>query len=174
MYPKEFILFLVHFHGDRDYFECHEIGEEYWKEVEAGNKKSIWVAFILLAVSCYHHRRGNYPGALKTIKKSFSLFKQNTQMLSSYGIDSVLLLALLENNTKRIENMVPYKMIDLPLQDAELEKQCQQYCNKMGLSWKNKGTVANEIIHRHLTRDRSIVIQERDAAILAKRKNRKT
>ena len=27
-FPLKYIDFLVHFHGDRDYFECHEILEE--------------------------------------------------------------------------------------------------------------------------------------------------
>ncbi|MFZ3196347.1 MAG: DUF309 domain-containing protein, partial [Bacillus mycoides] len=27
MYPTEYIQFLIHFHGDYDYFECHEILE---------------------------------------------------------------------------------------------------------------------------------------------------
>ncbi|MEH7501602.1 DUF309 domain-containing protein, partial [Neobacillus drentensis] len=29
MYPTEYIQFLAHFHGDRDYFECHELLEDY-------------------------------------------------------------------------------------------------------------------------------------------------
>ncbi|PAD68333.1 hypothetical protein CHH83_14265, partial [Bacillus sp. 7586-K] len=32
MYDQEYIDFLVHFHCDRDYFECHEILEEHWKK----------------------------------------------------------------------------------------------------------------------------------------------
>ena len=36
MYPTEYIQFLIHFHGDYDYFECHEILEEYWKTKPRG------------------------------------------------------------------------------------------------------------------------------------------
>ncbi|MGP7816123.1 DUF309 domain-containing protein [Niallia sp. 01092] len=168
MYSKPYILFLVHFHADRDYFECHEILEEYWKKVDANNKESIWVAFILLAVSCYHHRRENFAGAIKTIKKSYSLFKQNKHQLPSYGLDTVLLFSLLESNQTNIENLLSYKSFILPIDDAELEKQCQKYCEQMGLIWKNNNLAADDIIHRHLTRDRSIVIQEREAAIMAR------
>ncbi|WP_460291943.1 DUF309 domain-containing protein, partial [Bacillus cereus] len=38
MYPTEYIQFLIHFHGDYDYFECHEILEEYWKTKPRGNR----------------------------------------------------------------------------------------------------------------------------------------
>lgn len=36
MYPTEYIQFLIHFHGDYDYFECHEILEGYWKTKPRG------------------------------------------------------------------------------------------------------------------------------------------
>ena len=58
-FPQKYIEYLVHFHGDRDYFECHEILEEYWKKIDNGNKESIWVGLIQLAVANYHHRRKN-------------------------------------------------------------------------------------------------------------------
>lgn len=37
MYPAEYLEYLVYFHADRDYFECHEILEEYWKEQGMNN-----------------------------------------------------------------------------------------------------------------------------------------
>ena len=33
VYPEAYIEYLMYFHGNRDYFECHEVLEEYWKEV---------------------------------------------------------------------------------------------------------------------------------------------
>ena len=34
MYSQAYIDYLVHFHGDRDYFECHELLEEHWKKTK--------------------------------------------------------------------------------------------------------------------------------------------
>ncbi|WP_445492117.1 DUF309 domain-containing protein [Niallia sp. 03133] len=170
MYPKPYLLYLVHFHADRDYFECHEILEEYWKEVDAANKQSIWVAFILLAVSCYHHRRGNFAGASKTLKKSYSLFKQNQNDVPSFGLDPSLLFSLLDGMIANIKNKTAYEMMYLPIQDHNLEKQCQELCSELGLCWKQTKTAVYDIIHRHLTRDRSMVIKERDAAKEAKKR----
>ena len=31
-YPEAYTDYLCYFHGARDYFECHEVMEEYWKE----------------------------------------------------------------------------------------------------------------------------------------------
>ncbi len=62
MYPKAYIDYLVEFHATRDYFECHEILEEYWKEDPPKKRKRYWVGFIQLAVALYHHRRQNTAG----------------------------------------------------------------------------------------------------------------
>ncbi|MCD2486520.1 DUF309 domain-containing protein, partial [Staphylococcus aureus] len=51
MYPKAYIDYLVEFHATRDYFECHEILEEYWKEDPPKKRKRYWVGFIELAVA---------------------------------------------------------------------------------------------------------------------------
>lgn len=53
MYPKAYIEYLVHFHSDRDYFECHEILEEHWKQ--DGRNKG-WLVLIQTAVAFYHYR----------------------------------------------------------------------------------------------------------------------
>lgn len=35
LYPTAYIKYLFHFHTDRDYFECHELLEEHWKQYDA-------------------------------------------------------------------------------------------------------------------------------------------
>lgn len=82
MYPDAYIQFLVHFHGDRDYFECHEILEEYWKETIKGDKQSIWVGLIMLAVSNYHFRRNNNSGAQRTLQKAISIFENKKRKVA--------------------------------------------------------------------------------------------
>ena len=33
-----FVDYCAYFNGNEDYFECHEVLEEYWKEVAPGDK----------------------------------------------------------------------------------------------------------------------------------------
>ena len=72
-YPEDYLSFLVHFHGTRDYFECHEILEEYWKETAPKERDSHWVGLIQIAVALYHERRGNKQGATRTLTKAIEI-----------------------------------------------------------------------------------------------------
>ncbi|QED50164.1 DUF309 domain-containing protein [Cytobacillus dafuensis] len=173
MYPKEYIEFLVHFHSDRDYFECHEVLEDYWKSVDPSNKSSIWVGFILFAVSNYHHRRGNYSGAKRTLSKSISIFNANMNQLSMLGLDKEKFLedlGLIHNNISKGSNYFSY---NLPIIDQSLLSQCKNKCQNDGQKWCSASNLENEqIIHRHLLRDRSQVIKERLFALKNKNSNR--
>lgn len=162
MYPKEYIEFLVHFHGARDYFECHEVLEEYWKKVDMYNKKSIWVGLILLAVANYHHRRENYNGAKRTLTKSIMILKEKDEQLSLLGIDAHKLLTLLHNHLQQIATAKHYTSYNLPIFDQELLFNCKQISAQKNLPWCKSSDLENEeLIHRHCRRDRSEVIQER-------------
>lgn len=161
-YPNEFIAYLVQFHGNRDYFECHEILEEYWKETDPGNKMSHWVAFILLAVSSYHHRRGNFPGAERTAVNALKIFKNTpATVIHSLGLDYNQLIELLEASINQIKRKMPYKSMNLPIISSILLEKCQSQCEKEGLCWLYSGQVAEDILHRHTVRDRSEIIKER-------------
>ncbi|SEM86771.1 hypothetical protein SAMN05192533_106175 [Mesobacillus persicus] len=173
MVPKAFIQYLVHFHGDRDYFECHEILEEYWKEKDPGNKESIWVAFIQLAVSQYHYRRGNYSGALRTHDKAAMIFSNEGGKCQELGINYQALLELLVERRTSILARTPYKSMNLPLSDKSIINQCRKFCLQQGLIWGRESNILDQsLINRHSTRDRSDVILERKLA-LEKRKKRK-
>ncbi|MBS4191097.1 DUF309 domain-containing protein [Bacillus sp. FJAT-49705] len=173
MFPKEYIEFLVHFHSDRDYFECHEVLEDYWKSVDPSNKRSIWVGFILFAVSNYHHRRGNYSGAKRTLTKSISIFHANINQLSMLGIDKEKFLKDLRLKHNDISKGSKYISYNLPLIDQSLLSQCINKCQKDGLKWCSASNLENvQIIHRHLLRDRSQVINDRLLALNNKNSNR--
>lgn len=165
MYPDAFIQYLVHFHGDRDYFECHEILEEYWKDTNEG-KNSIWVGFILLAVSNYHFRRGNIEGASRTLKKALRIFHDQTQKLSELGMNWHRLTLTLKERIIEIETGKSYSSFSLPIKDSELVKKCQNICLLNGFTWGEISNLENHnLINRHITRDRSDVIIERQNAI---------
>lgn len=169
-YPASYIQYLTHFHGDRDYFECHEILEEYWKATDTGNKKSIWVALILLAVSTYHHRRNNFPGALRTLTKAAEIFSDAREATSRLGIDPELLTETLAKRKNDLLNKVPYTSFNLPLNDIELKRLCHEECKHNGFTWGKNSDLQNaDLIHRHSTRDRSDVISDRRMALEEKK-----
>lgn len=73
MHPL-FIKYCAYFNGNQDYFECHEVLEELWKEL-SGNKQHILVGFIQIAASLYHWRRGNFRGAMKLMKNGMKILE---------------------------------------------------------------------------------------------------
>ena len=170
LYPKEYIEYLVHFHGSRDYFECHEILEDYWKRIDAANKESIWVGFIQLAVSCYHYRRSNFAGAKKTLAKAKRIFSQEGQNLIKLGMDPEKMAAILEQLHDRIDHRKPYESFRLPVIDPILMDECQKAADLHRFDLKQTSDLSDEkIVHRHRLRDRTWVIRARKEALKKKR-----
>ncbi|MFJ7725494.1 DUF309 domain-containing protein [Neobacillus sp. NPDC097160] len=166
MYPIEYIQFLVHFHGDRDYFECHEVLEEYWKKTDSKNKSSIWVGLILLAVSTYHHRRSNFNGAKRTLDKALKIFDKQADWLIKLGFDQSILNDLIKERLSSIEKEGAYTSFDLPICDPILLETCRKYCVQEGFLWgKGSDFSKNGLIHRHKLRDRTSVIEERHQSL---------
>ena len=172
MYPNEYIQFLAHFHGDRDYFECHEILEEYWKKNDGRNKNSIWVGLILLAVSTYHHRRNNFNGAKRTLEKAIKIFKTESEFVIKLGLNYPLLQDLLKERLSIVTNQQRYSSFNLPLKDLALLKLCKRYCEQNGVVWGMDSDVANDhLVHRHVLRDRTSVMEERNQALKLRKGN---
>jgi uncharacterized protein len=162
-YHKEYLLFLVEFHGSRDYFECHEILEEYWKEVSPGNRESHWVGLIQIAVALYHYRRDNRDGALKTMRKARNLLYKKPEEIASLGMDHTKLIQLLDCTINRLKTGLPYESMLLPLVDSSLIEKCLTLCQIKNYSWNSPSDLHNdEVVHRHLLRDRSDIIEERN------------
>lgn len=171
MYPQEYIDFLVHFHGDRDFFECHEILEDYWKKVGNYRKNSTVVGLILLAVSSYHHRRGNLSGAQKTLKKALRIFYMDEQDLENYGFQPEEFIEFVQERLGQIQAKKDFSHFNLPLRDKHLINVCKQSCTQKGFQWGEDGRdISDQIIHRHKKRDRSSVIIAREIALKNKKK----
>lgn len=170
MYPDAYIQYLVHFHGERDYFECHEILEEYWKETKEG-KQSIWVGLILLAVSNYHFRRGNKDGASRTLKKAIGIF-QNQREQYQLGMNLAILVNASKKQLTAIGEGKTYESLNLPITDRGLLEECQKRCHEKGYKWGEESNLDNfDLIHRHSTRDRSEVLIDRQNAISIRHEN---
>ncbi|MGV3464587.1 MAG: DUF309 domain-containing protein [Heyndrickxia sp.] len=153
-FPNAYIQFLIHFHGDRDYFECHEILEDYWKQTEPGNRNSVWVGFIQLAVAQYHYRRENDIGAKKLLKKSIKILKQRQKELTYLGIDTNNFYLLLESLRTSYENGKVYKNINLPISNPQILSICKKECDNLGMEWCSEDEhISDLIVHRHLYKD---------------------
>ncbi|KMY50649.1 DUF309 domain-containing protein [Peribacillus loiseleuriae] len=172
-YPKEYVSYLVHFHASRDYFECHEILEEYWKEVSPRERDSYWVGFIQIAVALYHYRRGNLAGAIKTIRKADSILQMNPAQIRKLGIEYDELMELIHDITEKITLKKPYQSVSLPICDKKLIEACLAGCREAGYRWMKESDLNDSLlINRHVLRDRSEVITERNKQLqIRKTKN---
>lgn len=148
MYPQAFIDYLIYFHAERDYFECHEVLEHYWK---THGKEKIWAGLIQLAVAMYHYRRHNYNGALTLIKKSYSILAE--EELENLGFNKTVFLRKVKEMSEQIAHKLPYQDMNLPIADVSLYERCLQICQDKGLVWQKPSDLQNEfLIHKHIRR----------------------
>ncbi|WP_191560923.1 DUF309 domain-containing protein [Metabacillus idriensis] len=174
MYPKAYIEYLVHFHGDRDYFECHEVLEEHWKEEQPKQRKAYWVGLIQIAVGLYHHRRNNWKGALRMMTNALAILEKEKEALLELGLDPAKTALLLRNKAKDIQNKVPYQSIQLPISDDNLLNECIEYCTKHQLQWGSVSNMNDEfLLHKHTRRDRSEVIIERKKSLALRQQKKR-
>ena len=173
MFDRAYIDYLIHFHCDRDYFECHEVLEEHWKKDDLKDRKKYWVGLIQIAVALYHHRRGNFNGALKMISNAIIIIENESAHIEQLGLHSDQLIKLLINRKKDIQNQLPYRSIDLPIINKELLNECLLICNEEGIKWGVESNLENkELIHKHMRRNRTDVIKERLVQLEKRKKNR--
>jgi predicted metal-dependent hydrolase len=161
-YPQAFIDYLIYFHAERDFFECHEVLEEYWKEHPADPLASAYVGCIQVAVALYHQRRGNLAGAVKMLGSSLNNFRDED--LLQLGIEPVQFRAkLLVRLEQLADSRIPYSDFNIPLSDPKLEALCVELCIERKLVWQGSSDFTNTfLIHKHTLRDRSEVIAERE------------
>ncbi|KXZ21962.1 hypothetical protein AXI59_11960 [Bacillus nakamurai] len=173
MYPKAYIGFLAEFHATRDYFECHELLEEYWKESPPKERNMYWVGLIQLAVALYHQRRQNQTGAKRLIASSLRILRSEEQAVRSLGLSYPRLIELIESLSDDIEAGSPYKSVMLPIIDENLKEACLAECRRKGYTWGQNSILTDTfLINKHRLRDRTDVIMERNREIERRKKNR--
>ena len=167
-YPDAYLTFLAHYHGDRDFFECHEVLEEYWKGLVEADGKEIWPALIRAAVGMYHYRRGNLAGAAKSLRSALAAAPEHLERL---GIDAAGWRAMLEDALAALAGGKPYQDRDIPIRDEALAAAVRRRCAAAaGRPFGSPSPMDDEtIIHRHLTRDRTEVIEARRRALASRR-----
>lgn len=172
LFPEAYIDYLAHFHGTRDFFECHEVLEEYWKAHPRDPLSSAYVVLIQIAVSAYHERRGNQAGAVKMLLTAIKGL--STAQMEALGLHGEKLRLQMEQRLKTIQSGLPYEDPLLPMIDGELFTASKQRCSQIGAVWGSPSDSNNEaLIHRHKLRDRSAVIDERRRQLELKANQRK-
>ncbi|MFC5403716.1 DUF309 domain-containing protein [Cohnella soli] len=164
-YPRAYVEYLAEYYGSRDYFECHEIMEEYWKENPSSPQRISWLVLIRIAVCLYHARRGNWKGAAKLMGKA--AHEADAELFDKLGMDGAKLKEVLRSTARAwAEPNAAYADIELPIVDAALKQAAIDRSAELGYTWGIRGEVAGEeVIHRHLTRDRTEVVRAREEAV---------
>jgi predicted metal-dependent hydrolase len=172
MLPKPWLDYLVHFHGSRDFFECHEILEEFWKEENM--KQDVWVGYIQLAVSLYHERRGNQKGAVKMMESSLCILANHKKESEQLGVIHSRLISMMKHRLDQMKKQVPYEDLSIPIYPATLAN-CKKEAEKMGFIWGAASPIDDDaLIHRHTLRDRSDVVAERERQLLVRKQKKST
>ncbi|AID42727.1 DUF309 domain-containing protein [Staphylococcus xylosus] len=157
--------FYFHFHTKQHYFLCHDILEEAWKDNEPFRKDDAVVSLILLATGCYHFRRANHKGAMKSFSKALNVIQAYTND-TELGIElesyKTLLLELIEA-AKNNDEFVP---IQLPLTPTMHQAILKAYPNYTMTDYTIKDSY---IVNHHLERDRSEVTAARLQALHERR-----
>src|SRR5690606_10575582 len=159
------------FHATRDYFECHELLEEFWKEHPEDPLAQVWVCMIQVAVGQYHERRGQRRGARLMYRSALAKLAQLDS--AQLGLVHDTLVANLEERVDACRSYDEYEDINLPFSDNALLALCREQALERGLTWElSSNEVSEDIIYRHMRRDRSDVIAARKAALQLRQQQR--
>lgn len=161
-----FLNFMVYFNQNQDYFECHEVLEEYWKSLPDGDKKHPLTAYILLATGMYHWRRGNTTGALRTLRKAQTRFPTFSDHYTAYTeeIDFEQLICDIHHAVERLENGLPFESFPIASLSAKLVALIEEAEHSMTLL----SFGSDAVIHKHMLRDRSDILRERNKSAKAR------
>lgn len=158
-YHPLFLQFIVYFNNNQDYFECHEVLEEYWKEQHNFSKDHPLTGYILMSTGLYHWRRGNTAGAARTIQKAIRRFQQMPVQFVDYleevAIDGII--DDLEDCLQYIEAGDEFRSFQLPI-SPQLQAEAEKATPQLALLPKNSASV----IHKHIQRDRSDILLQRE------------
>ena len=154
-----YIEYCSYFNGNRDYFECHEVLEEYWKEIAPGERKHPLVGYVQIATGLYHWRRGNTRGALRILAKGYHILQTTTQHEFLAMIDHAQFLVNIKQSINRIEQNLPFEPFALVISNATLEKIVAEKIAQLPV------LDPHFIEHKHTLRDRREVIEARNAKL---------
>ncbi|RKD26749.1 hypothetical protein BEP19_16240 [Ammoniphilus oxalaticus] len=124
-FHRLYIEFLYYFNIERDYYECHEVMEEYW--MNQGNNG--WLQSLLqVAVGLHHFRNQNINGAIKLFEQA--LRKKEIHWDGTLGIDDLQLFQQVEDYVNKLYRyeQEPFSFYDLTIKitDPSLRQLVEQ------------------------------------------------
>ncbi|MDN4607319.1 DUF309 domain-containing protein [Sporosarcina highlanderae] len=155
-YHPLFLKFICYFNKNQDYFECHEVLEEYWKSIPNYTKEHPLTAYILLSTGLYHWRRDNFNGAFRTLLKAKQRMLDQDCHMS--GIDGEKLVKDINQSIDKVKNTEPFSLFTLSLTSEKLKVLVEETASTMELLPRN----SNAVIHKHMLRDRSDILEQRE------------
>ncbi|WP_142826489.1 DUF309 domain-containing protein [Planococcus soli] len=159
MHPLQhplFIQYIVNFNKEKDYFECHEVGEEYWKSIAPKDKMHPLTGWIQLAVGMYHWRRSNYPGALRSFIRAKVKLAPGGVWVE--GFDHEKLIGILTTSIEAVTERKPFFIQEIPIVSEELKQAVEAYYSELPLIEQDPYF----LMHKHRLRDRSSIISLRE------------
>ena len=157
MHPQHHTLFIdycAYFNGNEDFFECHEVLEEYWKDIAPGDKNHPLVGLVQLATGLYHWRRGNQIGASRILQKALKNFELNNGSIFFEFLDYETLLVQTKLAIKGTKHNDEFYAFKLPI-THELEPLVAARINTIPIC------SSEYLLHKHMLRDRSHILAER-------------
>jgi len=160
LHNPHFIEFIVYFNENQDFFECHEVLEEYWKSLPNNTKDHPLTGYILLATGMYHWRRGNTIGGLRTLKKANVKFNAALDKYPQFmdGINFEILRKDLNHAIQNIENSRPFTSFPIVVTSNTINSLVREIEPQMELL----PFESNAVIHKHMLRDRSSILLKRN------------
>lgn len=72
-----------------EFFDCHEVLEEFWRLMAPSPEKEVVQAIIQLAVAYYHAERANYTGALKLAGRACQRIEQSLNATMPFDVGAL-------------------------------------------------------------------------------------
>ena len=157
MHPQYHTLLIdycAYFNGNEDYFECHEVLEEYWKTIAPGDKDHPLVGLIQLATGLYHWRRQNIIGANRILQKALANFKSNQGSTFYDAFDYEILMTQTKVAIQRTQEKEAFQAFQLPI-TSTLQSIVTARINTL------PSLESDYLLHKHMLRDRSHILAER-------------
>ena len=155
LFHRLYVDYCSYFNGNQDYFECHEVLEEYWKQQAPGDKVHPLVGYVQLATGMYHWRRNNDIGAMKILKKALTNFSMNEGSLYFDYINFDELYQNTKTAIDAIENGKSFQPFQLTFITEEFSQKVEARINELP-------TLADDfLLHKHMLRDRSDILEAR-------------
>ncbi|QGQ96745.1 DUF309 domain-containing protein [Paenibacillus psychroresistens] len=161
-YPEPYIEYLIYLHVERDFFECHEVLEEYWKSVPNSPLRQAWHGLIQIAVALYHQRRGNIAGARKMLESAIHNISEDH--MEQLGLQVDAFSQVLSDRLEQLKQspQAVFEDLNFPIADNELLLLCQSHPLAANKLWLSRSDLLDTgLIHKHTLRDRSEVIETR-------------